>query len=301
MLMAHPADICYVLLAPNKASLKDQALRSLEKLPPFSPVLSRLLATLAQEDVSFANLADLIEKDTVLAGNVLKLVNSAAYGRSGNVNSVRHAVSILGVTKLRNATLGMSVTRMWTAIQTAPGWSVPRFNQHSIGTAILADLLSQEAQVEYPEGAFVAGLLHDVGRLLTAVALPDEHNEVDNLCRVHGGPQAQYEQEILGFTHGELSGAALISWNLPLPIQMAVRYHHAPDSDVTQAAPGVVRLSKLIQVTDEYVDSRGISVEPPAVQAQPDVGCLGALGIGGKLARILGEFESEFESIRKLF
>src|SRR5437660_5607052 len=99
------ADSFSVLLAPNKSSFKQQALRSLEKLPPFSPVLSRLLATLAQEDVSFAKLADLLEKDTVLAGNVLKLVNSAAFGRRGNVNSVRHAVSILGVTKLRNAAL----------------------------------------------------------------------------------------------------------------------------------------------------------------------------------------------------
>src|SRR5437660_12883660 len=81
MFSAPHADGSYVLLAPNKLSLREQALRSLSKLPPFSPVLTKLLATLAQEDVSFAKLADLIEKDTVLAGNVLKLVNSAAFGR----------------------------------------------------------------------------------------------------------------------------------------------------------------------------------------------------------------------------
>src|SRR5439155_24931738 len=130
----------------NNPCSKEHALRSLEKLPPFSPVLNRLLATLAREDVSFAKLADLIENDTVLAGNVLKLVNSALYGRKGSVNSVRHAVSILGVTKLRNAALGMSITRMWSAIHTPAAWSMARFNQHSIAAALLADLLTQEAK-----------------------------------------------------------------------------------------------------------------------------------------------------------
>ena len=296
--MARHADNLYVLLAPNRSTFKEQALRSLEKLPPFSPVLTRLLATLAREDVSFAKLADLIEKDTVLAGNVLKLVNSAAYGRSGSVNSVRHAVSILGVTKLRNAALGMSITRMWSAIQSPPSWSMTRFNQHSIAAAMLADLLSQEAQVVYPEGAFIAGLLHDVGRLLTAVALPDEYNQVENLYQSRGAGRMDCEEEILGFKHGELSGAALASWNLPAAIQNAVRYHHSPELDPAQTAPGQIKLSTLIQLTDIYVDSRGISVEVPCREQHPNPDCLNPLGIPDKLARILEEFEAEFDSVQ---
>lgn len=98
--------------APSHA--KEQALRALAQLPPFSPILNRLIASLAQEDVSFAKISDLIEKDTALAGNVLRLVNSALYGLRGTVNSIRHAVSLLGIAKLRNATLSMSVARMWS-------------------------------------------------------------------------------------------------------------------------------------------------------------------------------------------
>jgi HD-like signal output (HDOD) protein len=92
--------------------LKEQALRSLSKLPPFSPILNKLMVSLANEDVSLLKIAELIEKDAVLAGNVLRLVNSALYGRLATVNSVRLAISLLGVTKLRNATLEMSVTRL---------------------------------------------------------------------------------------------------------------------------------------------------------------------------------------------
>ena len=102
--------------------------------------MNRLIASLASEDVSFAKIADLIEKDTVLAGNILKLVNSALYGLAGTVNSIRHAVSLLGITKLRNAALSMSVARMWSQVKTPPGWSTPNFNQHSVGVGILSDL-----------------------------------------------------------------------------------------------------------------------------------------------------------------
>lgn len=277
-----------MLLAPGKTSLKEQALHSLDKLPPFSPVLNRLLATLAEEDVSFGKLADLIEKDTVLAGNVLKLVNSGMYGRRSNVNSVRHAVAILGAAKLRNAALGMSVTRMWSSIQTPPGWSMARFNLHSIATAILADLLSQEVRVVYPEGAFVAGLLHDMGRLLTAVALPREYGEIEKLCESGARTRIACEQQVLGYTHAELSGEALAVWNLPEPIQTAVRYHHEPERDPTEIGPGVIALSRLVQLTDEYTS-----------QNSPE--CLHGLGLDSKLARVLSEFEVEFESIKGLF
>ena len=100
--------------------LRERALRTLAELPPLSPILNRLIANLAQSDVSFAKVAELIEKDTVLAGNLLKLVNSALYGRRGTIISVRHAVSMLGVNKLRNAALSMSVARMWNHVKSRP-------------------------------------------------------------------------------------------------------------------------------------------------------------------------------------
>jgi HD-like signal output (HDOD) protein len=118
---------------------RERALRVIGELPPFSPILNRLMASLAQEDVSFAKIADLIEKDTAVAGNILKMVNSALYSLPGRVNSVRHAVSLLGVNTLRNATLGMSVSRMWKQVKSPPGWSMGTFNLHSAGVAILAD------------------------------------------------------------------------------------------------------------------------------------------------------------------
>src|SRR5579883_2915807 len=96
--------------------LRAKALRALGDLPPFSATLQRLTASLAGEDVSFSQLGDLIEKDAVVAGNILHLVNSALYARRGDITSVRHALSILGIDKVRNAVLGMSLARMWSKL-----------------------------------------------------------------------------------------------------------------------------------------------------------------------------------------
>ena len=144
-----------------------------------------MIASLANEDVSFAKVAELIEKDTVLAGNILKLVNSALYGLAGTVNSIRHAVSLLGIAKLRNAALSMSVARMWNQVKTPPGWSTSNFNQHSVGVGILADLLAQRLNVQYAEGAFAAGLFHDLGLMLIAIGLHDEYKQLTLLSQAN--------------------------------------------------------------------------------------------------------------------
>src|SRR5579863_6106014 len=182
----------------------ERALRSLGSLPPFSPILTRLMASLAEEDVSFSALGDLIEKDAVVAANILHLVNSALYARVGTISSVRHAISLLGTSKLRNAVLGMSIARVWNRVKMPASWSMARFNMHSAAVALLSDLLAQRLPVVYPEGAFVAGLLHDVGRLLIALGLPTEYNRILELSNAGGRSLVDCERSVAGFTHAEL-------------------------------------------------------------------------------------------------
>ena len=288
-------------VSDTPSTVRERALRALGQLPPFSPILNRLIASLAQEDVSFAKVADLIEKDTVLAGNVLRLVNSALYGLRGTVNSIRHAVSLLGIIKLRNATLGMSVARMWAQVKTPPGWSMARFNHHSVGVALLADLVAQRRAVGYAEGAFAAGLFHDLGLLLVAMGLPEEYKEISQLCQQGDKQPLECEFEVLGLTHAELSSLALAAWNLPRPIQMAVRYQDKPELDPSETENSELSLSTILNAADGHLNNTGSSIS--LFDGKPKNGevALESLGLGERLPTVLTEFEAEFTAMKRYF
>jgi len=290
-----------VTVSDTPSTVRERALRALGQLPPFSPILNRLIASLAQEDVSFAKVADLIEKDTVLAGNVLRLVNSALYGLRGTVNSIRHAVSLLGIVKLRNATLGMSVARMWAQVKTPPGWSMARFNHHSVGVALLSDLVAQRRAVSYAEGAFAAGLFHDLGLLLVAMGLPQEYKEISMLCQNGDKLPLEAELEVLGLTHAELSSLALAAWNLPRPIQMAVRYQDQPELDPSEAEGNELSLSTILNAADGHLNSVGTSIN--LYDAKPKNGqvSLESLSLGERLPTVLTDFEGEFNAMKRYF
>jgi HD-like signal output (HDOD) protein len=282
-------------------TVRERAMLALGQLPPFSPILNRLIASLASEDVSFAKVAELIEKDTVLAGNILKLVNSALYGLAGTVNSIRHAVSLLGIAKLRNAALSMSVARMWGQVKTPAGWSTANFNQHSVGVGILADLLAQRLDVQYAEGAFAAGLFHDLGLMLVAIGLHDEYKQLSLLCQESKKWEPEYEMQVLGMTHAELSAEALAKWNLPHEIQNGVRYHGAPELDPTSVEPGQITLSCLLCAADRYVKGTGVFVSLFEAPCDNPEAALEGLGLGDRLPALLNEFNNEFSAIRSFF
>lgn len=284
--------------APSE-KLSQRAMGALGKLPPFSPILNKLLASLAGEDVSFAKLGDLIEKDTVVAGNILHLVNSALYARRATITSVRHALALLGMDKVRNTLLGMSISRMWSQVKTPPIWSMARFNRHSASVAVLSDQIASRVPADCPEGAFVAGLLHDLGRLLIALGLPDEFARLVKLHEQSERSWTECELELLGFTHAQLSAAALATWKFPEQVQIAVRDHHQPPAF---QAGGTVPLSAVVDAANQYVNSTGESIVAGKLAGAENAGAIAALGITEeKLAKLLADFRAEHSAMAAFF
>lgn len=315
--------------------------RVLNNLPPFSPILNRLLASLAHEDVRFSDLAGLIEKDTVLSGHVLRLVNSAAMARRSRINSISHSVSVLGLVRLRNFLLSLSIARLWQSAKTPPGWNMARFNLHGAAVALMADLLAQNCVCQYPEGAFLAGLLHDYGKLLLASALPEQFVEICRLASQEGAVLVECEKEVTGLTHPQLSALTLKTWNLPEEIVRGVEFHHLPEED-EEAASGLgpvpsgenegVLLSRIVFVANSVVHQLGIHVlpfegEPESPREENDehggpgglsangerngppqttaygnaLSTLEILGYPTTAAKILQDFHEEFEAVRGFF
>jgi HD-like signal output (HDOD) protein len=282
----------------ESAGYRAKALKSLDNLPPFSPILNRLIATLASDDVSFAEVGGLIEKDTVMSGNVLRMVNSALYGRRGEISSVRHAVSLMGLTKLRNTVMTLSMSRLWSQVRTPNGWPAARFNQHGAAAAVMTDLLAQKVPTEYPEGGFVAGLLHDIGFLLLGISNAGIFGEIRERHLFSSQPLEECEREVIGMDHAGLSAAALAQWNLPEPIQQAVHDQFAPPNRTGDEFP----LSWLLQGAERLLMVREVTIfetgRPPEM-APADI--LEPLKLDEEWDDLLNEFEREFEPIRAFF
>lgn len=263
------------------------AFSAFDKMPVFSPVLGRLVASLGDESVSYSHLAALIEKDTILTGHLLRLVNSAIYSRGREVNSVPRAISIVGISRLRNFAVSLLVARMWTRVRLPETFSLARFNLHSAAAAIAADLLAQKTPVEYGEGAFTAGLLHDVGKVLVAVASPEDYDLLDRA----GAWQAGLEAELLGATHAELSGAVLEHWRLPPQICQAAALHHSPP-------PGTPVLAHLVKTADDFANAMGAAeTRQPGDPRQALSGVLPE----SEIEPFMDRFQAEFDTLRQFF
>jgi HD-like signal output (HDOD) protein len=288
-----------MLAAPTVGLNKKRALKVLDELEPFSPIAGRLLSTLSTDPdtISMSHVGDLIERDTILAGKILSLANSALYNRGVEVVSIHRAIAALGLNKIRNTVLALSVNRVWRKAKTPVYWSMVRFNLHSLASAVAADLLATRTKTNYPEGAFVSGLFHDIGRLVMAVMLQSEYEPFCNASEDNHPRVRNCERDMLGFDHCELSADILAHWKLPREIQTAVGLHECPEMDDTVVGDSEFPLSMVIHTADKYAMSVGASIydtHPSAEQADP----LQLLGTSDEEGKFFPEFKSQFDLIR---
>ena len=205
------------------------------------------------------DLGRLIAKDTALTSRLLKLVNSAFYGFSSRVETVTRAVSLVGIAELRNITLAASAAEVFADI---PGdlMDMVSFWRHSVFTGLVARKLAAECHVLHHERLFTAGLLHDVGRLLIFLRLPEQASEILATGRESHEDLCELERAILGFDHAEAGAELLQHWKLPPALCAAIRYHHAPrEAGDAPLEAAILHLANAITHYLEHADSRNPS------------------------------------------
>jgi HD-like signal output (HDOD) protein len=279
---------------PKPGSNRDRALRGLDRLPPLSPVVGRLLAKLAFKSVDFRELTALVGKDALLCGHILKTVNSAGFARSRTITSVQQAMSLLGIGQLRRIAVGFAVGNIFSKVRTPASWSRQRFNLHSGATALLTEGMVEKLSLDTKDGAFVAGMLHDLGKLLIAVTLSDSYETIAAMVCVSERSALDCEIDVLGIGHAELSALALSKWGLPELVCQAVYHHHTPEA---LHAP---RLAAVIERADRFVNHLGITVLPPSAhESEPP--SIEIPGLEFDTAAVLQRFETEWLELASFF
>ncbi len=204
--------------------------------PPQAAI--QILRACTQEDVSSHRLSTLAEKDPVLTAELLRIVNSPFFGFSHDIQSLRHAVSILGLRTLRNTVLCLSV-RDAIGKDAIPGFDTTPFWEDSLRRAVSARLLAGQAGCNEDE-CFTSGLLQDFGLLVMFYLDPGKTGHWNTLRAMDPTQRLQREQELFGSTHTRMIAFLARSWNLPEELGMILSTHHsctedmAMESDVNQ-------------------------------------------------------------------
>lgn len=259
-------------------------------LPSLPAVVMELLSSIGQNNADINQLSAIVSKDQALSAKALRLANSSFYGMQWKVTTMPQAVSILGVNSLRIlVTAAAVIGRFPTKNQT--GFDFQGFWQHSIATAVCTRLIAKRADIN-PESAFMAGLLHDIGRLVLVTGFPEQYQAAMNYRAEHDCVMLEAERATLSCDHAAVGHALAEHWRFPPAIQMAVAGHHAPDK---QWSGG---LTNLVHVADAIVHALDLSANEDDLVPPLSPNAWNSLSLDREtMLQILGETESQFNEM----
>ncbi len=209
-------------------SFKSKILRSLVELPPMPNIILKAREIMEDPGSSLKDLSAVIEHDQAIVARVLALANSAYYGLSGLVSSIQHASILLGQKTLGElitiAASSRLLSKKLKGYQLDPGdlW------KHSLAVALGSKIIAEKKNTDLVEDAFIAGLLHDAGKIILDPYVEEREKEFKKLKKTGEHTFIEAEKEILGFDHAEVMSRAARFWRYPETQTTAIRYHHYP-------------------------------------------------------------------------
>ena len=206
----------------------------------------RINSMVSDPNSTASDIGDIISQDPALTARLLRVVNSAFYAFPSQIDTISMAITVLGTRQLRDLVMTTSVINHFRDIP-ANVVDMENFWCHSLTTAIAAKNFANHMKISNSDRLFVAGLLHDIGKLVMYITLPDPSRQV---MEIAGEPQIDsdhVEEAIFGFNHAELGAELLRQWKLPESLIEPVAYHHIPTSaKVYQQETAIVHLANVI-------------------------------------------------------
>jgi putative nucleotidyltransferase with HDIG domain len=197
-------------------------------LPSLSSINKALQGLLFAEQRFSAQISEIIRRDPSLTARLLRLVNSVYYGLTTPVNSIEEAVFYLGIRQIRQLTTVTPIIEDFQKLSGKCNFPWREFWQHCIGTAILTREIYSSVESPADESDYVAGLVHDVGKIVMAYSFPDHFGEIHRQAEPAERDLIELENDILGIDHAELGALYLERHHLPELMVKAARFHHQP-------------------------------------------------------------------------
>lgn len=204
--------------------------KSLRDLPALPGVVARVLQETANPETSAHAVEKLLRSDQALASKVLRVVNSAYYGLSGQVTSLSQAIMILGMPQVRNLVLSVSAINTMKPKTPRQHETLKLFWLHAFGTAAATQIIAQRKRmrVNDAEALFLGGLLHDIGKLFLYSMFTQTYDQVLKYAHDKQISACEAELKMLGMTHSHIGSTMARSWNLPESMATLIEEHEGP-------------------------------------------------------------------------
>ena len=210
------------------AELTQRLTAWVDALPAFGPTVQRIVALSKEMHCAPGDLVHVIEADPVVMIKVLKVLNSAQYGYGKNITSVNQAVAILGFNTIKNLALGIADTGTLPA-KNVGGFDAQRYLLHSLTTAAVARLLAAQRPDADPQDYYIAGLLHDFGKVMISQYKPSRFRQALDTSLWEGSALHTNLQSIAGMNHAQICSGLLENWGFKEALVTAIRLQYEPE------------------------------------------------------------------------
>ena len=257
-------------------ALKEKLLKSLKDLPPMPQVVFKAKEIMANPSSDLKQLSKVIQTDMSIVSKILRMANSAYYGLPGKVSSVDHATILLGQNTLGEViTLAGISGLLESALQ---GYNLESGDlwRHSMAVAFGSKILAERKNPELINDAFIAGLLHDAGKIILDKPVLERKELFDAFMEDGQQTFLNAETKILGFDHSEIASEMCIRWNIPETISLAIKYHHYPSRSNGD------ELAYILHVADYIATLSGIGIGTDDILYEVEEGALEFLNLTQK-------------------
>ena len=257
---------------PSGTALKRKIFRKLEDLPPMPQIVIKAREVMADPNAGINDLVKLFEKDQSIVTKVLRLGNSAYYGVSGKIATVRHAAVLLGQKTLGEVITMAGISNLMGNELIGYGLNSGDLWRHSLAVGFGAQLLASRVNPQISNDAFVAGLIHDGGKIILDEYVLQRKEEFDTYLADGDQTYLEAEKDLLGIDHCEIAADICKKWILPDAIHHPIRWHHNPSRS------GGSELALFLHVADYFAKMSGIGTGPDDLQYQMEEDAVESLG-----------------------
>lgn len=228
------------------------------ELVSFPDIYFRIREAIDQKNASADKIAEVVSKDTSLSAKLLRLVNSPFYGLRERIGSISRAVTLIGAQELSSLALGISAINAFKDIP-EDLVDMRSFWMHSLAVGILAKKIAKRLGSRELEKFFVAGMLHDMGRLIMFKKLPVASTEAIRYSYYNLLPLVEAERDVIGFEHSAVGAMLVRAWRLPKYLEELLYMHHSAQSFKSRAA-AVIHLADFLAIGMQFVEKGSLIV-----------------------------------------